>query len=181
MANLRNRLSDIFHSYLKRLDDEKKNATVGSYHRPIPCQQRLNFDDNTDFQGIIYFYEWSDANRTPKTFYTLDAFERFLNTSLIFMASYQKELIRNIHNPYIACRKDGKDIIIKCSYESLKHALETEDKSTNPFRSPSKGSEDKEPYGVAITRPPIKRPPMYIELENRWDEMHPEVGGCWGW
>lgn len=205
MANISKRLKELFNSYLERLAEERGHSTNYGCrsHSYTPSQSRLVFDDDdSEFCGIIYFYEWSDINRTPKAYYTLRAFENFLVSSQIYLASYQKELIRNIHNPYITCRKDGKDLIIKCNYESLKHALETEDRPTNPFRSPHVGSEDREPYSVAITRPPhkegeaikvascsssqsvIRRPPMYMENENRWDgyeEMQPELGGCWGW
>jgi hypothetical protein len=205
MSNISNRLKGLFNDYLIRLEEEKKRPTVSNYNYRPPYQSSfLNGED--EFHGIIYFYEWSDANRTPKTFYTLKAFENFLNTSQIFLASYQKELVKHIHNPYIACRKDGKDIIIKSNYESLKHELENEDRSSNPFRSPyynNKGSEDSEPYGVQITRPPhhnnaakvlscsvqpptspkppIQRPAIICEPEGRWDERQPELGGEWGW
>lgn len=182
MANISNRLKGLFNDYLNRLEEEKKspnpyvarNPYYGSCCRPpmsIPHQQRINFGgDEDDFKGVIYFYEWSDIKRSPRLFYTLRAFENFLNSSHIFLASYQKELLINLPTPYVSCRKDGS-LIIKCNYEKLSHDLD----------DINKGSEDKEPYGVAITRPPIQKPKLTYELEGRWDEMHPEVGGCWGW
>lgn len=206
MANISNKLKVLFHAYLNRLEREKRdsyNYRPPSYGR----QQSFNFADEYDFQGIIYFYEWSTVNRTPKTYYTLKAFENFLDRSGIYLAAYQKELIRNIHNPYIACKKGTKELIIKVSYESLKEAL-GEVNPKNPFGStgaPSfipptnKGSEDKEPYSVAITRPPqgvkvlscgvyppnlpksltTPRPPMYAGVESRWPEME-QVGDWFG-
>lgn len=190
MGNLNKKLKDLFNAYLERL--EKERTTTTTYHSPFYPRYQ---SDDSDFQGVIYFYEWSDSNRAPRAYYTLKAFENFLNSSQIFLASYQKELIKNMHYSYIACKKGGKELIIKSSYEALKNALEEE----------KKGSEDSEPYNVAITRSPqyqgekgvkvlsckvyppnlpkssINRPPMYMEPENRWSETEPELGGSWGW
>lgn len=190
MANISNRLKGLFNDYLNRLEEEKKRPYGSAVHNPYygccarppmitPHQQRINFgSDDNDFKGVIYFYEWSDSKRIPKSFYTLTAFEDFLNRSNIFMASYQRELIIHISTPYVACKKDGHELLIKTNYDALKNALEEDEKP--------KGSEEKEPYNVSITRTPhgiqtpIQRPKTY-EPESRWDEMHPEVGGCWGW
>ena len=215
MGNISNRLKGLFNDYLARIEEEKHRVTVSTYdyrNRTTPPPPPMYNDD--DYNGIIYFYEWSDITRPPKSYYTLHAFENFLMTCQIYMASYEKELIKHIHSCYIACSKDGKKLLIKCSYDSLKHALETEDRPSNPFRpiqsnkpliDMRKGSEDKEPYSVAITRAPsvdnsvkvlnskvyppnapkslIQRPPMY-EPNGRWDsreEMQDALGGIWGW
>ncbi len=192
MGNLNKKLKDLFNAYLERLEKERTTTTATTYHSPYYLRHQ---SDDGDFQGVIYFYEWSDSSRAPRAYYTLNAFENFLNSSQIFLASYQKELIKNMHYSYIACKNGGKELIIKSGYEALKNALEEE----------KKGSEDSEPYNVAITRSPqyqgekavkvlsckvyppnlpkslIKRPPMYMEPENRWSETEPEVGGSWGW
>jgi hypothetical protein len=89
-----------------------------------------------------------------------------------------------MHNPYIACKKGQKDLIIKDSYEKLKNALNLDEavKNKNPFNStgdslgyvpPSQGSEDREPYAVSITRPPACKvyPPMY-EPQARYPEFY---------
>lgn len=185
MSNISNRLKGLFNAYLNRLDEERRNPPLynrNPYYgcRPpmaTPHQQRINFgDDDDEFQGIIYFYEWSDATRSPKTFYSLRAFENFLNANQIFMASYQKELIKHLHNPYVSCKVDGKDLHIKANWEALKQALEKERKE---IPSP-KGSEDKEPYAVAITRtPPIQMPQMVYETEGRWPESE-RIGDWFG-
>ena len=202
MGNLNKKLKDLFNAYLERLEKERTTTT---YHSP--CYPRHQFD-NSDFQGVIYFYEWSDSSRAPRAYYTLNAFENFLNSSQIFLASFQKELIKNMHYSYIACKKGGKELIIKSGYEALKNALEEGNKDSNSIlitKTFNKGSEDSEPYNVAITRSPqyqgekavkvlsckvyppnlpkslISRPPMYMEPENRWSETEPELGGSWGW
>lgn len=200
MANKSKDLKNIFNRWLNRLEEERNrpftrpsvvdNRLSGNSHHIGSPYSGYRSDDDT-FEGIIYFYEWSDINRNPKSFFTLNSFEKFLLSSQLYLASYQKELLRNIKNSYVACRKDGKDIIIKCSFESLKHALENEDRVTNPFRSVNNVNNSKEPYNVQVTRIPqpkqdnfskvlscsydgmkssIQRPPMYVELENRWNE-----------
>lgn len=188
MANISNRLKGLFNDYLNRLEEEKKRPYGSAVHNPYygccarppmvtPHQQRINFgSEDNDFKGIIYFYEWSDANRSPKTFYTLNAFETFLNKSNIFLASYQRELIIHLPTPYISCRRNG-NLLIKYDFESLKTELDSEDRKAAEEEAKKRGEE---PYNVQVTRVPIQRPKTY-EPESRWDEMHPEVGGCWGW
>jgi len=193
MSNLNKQLKDLFFKTIQRVEEERKHSNAYNYHPPY--QQHIVFDDDDDIRGLIYFYEWSNCDNAPRTYYTLKAFKNFLDRSGIYVPSYQMELIKNIMNPHIACRKDGKELIIKPNKESLKHALENEDRSTNPFRStgspfyaPStrKGSEDREPYNVSITRTPqqearrlIQRPPMYAEVDNRYPDME-QVGDWFG-
>ena len=182
MANLHKELKGLFNKYLERLAEEKR-SNVSTYHyTPSNVHQGSFFNDDENV-GIIYFYEWSDIHRAPRSFYTMKAFDNFLIGCQIYLKSYQKELIHHIFNPYIACKKDGSDIIIRASYDDLKKALE---------------SENKEPYNVGITRVPstpstpstppipkgsvIHRPPMYCEAENRWPEMSEmNSDGFWEW
>ena len=75
-----------------------------------------------------------------------------------------------MHNPYVTCKKGEKELIIKSSYTALKNALESVVEQPPLINF---GSEDKEPYNVAITRPPIQRPKMVFEPESRWPDMMP--------
>lgn len=190
MANLSKDLKKLFYAHLENAKKPKYN--VGGYvppttpvtHRP-PYQPSL-FDNSNGAIGCIYFYEWSDVTRTPKTYYTLKAFENFLNDCQIYLASWQREVLSHMRHPYVACKKGEKNIIIKNSYIALRDAIEEGDekKDKNPFiQTPStvsstgqRGSEDAEPYNVAITRPPSMRhmQPMF-EPEGRWPE-----GGYFG-
>jgi hypothetical protein len=189
-VNLNKQLRELFFKWLERLDNERTHR-VSSYigHRPpsyTPHQERIDFGDD-EIIGCVYFYEWSNVTAIPRTFYTLKAFESFLDRSGIYIPSYQWELIRNIPNPYIACKKNSKELLIKVSWDALKSAMEednTKAESLNPFRNsssmPSKGSEDREPCNVGITRAPmIQRPPMYAEVENRYPDME-EVSNWFG-
>jgi hypothetical protein len=185
----------LFFKWLERLEYERTHRYTPSYPyrtpipRSTPHQERINFDDD-EIEGVIYFYEWSNVTATPRTFYTLKAFKDFMDRSNIYVPSYQWEIIRNIHNPYVACKKNCKELIIKFNWDELKNSLEegSSDKA-NSFRSSSNSShvskpmdgehEEQEPYSIAITHAPIRKPPMYEEIDNRYPEME-EVAGWWG-
>lgn len=156
MANLNKQLKELFHAYLKRINSPTIPVRHESYRQPSLFDQ--------EFTGVIYFYEWSDVTRTPRSFYTLKKFEEFLSESEIFMLGYQREIIKNMHNPYITCRKGTKELIIKVSYEALKSAVNLESSSMTsrpPFSNfMAMGSEDKGR---------IQRPMVY-EPEGRWQD-----------
>lgn len=191
MANLNKELRKIFFATLKRKAEEGTRRTSPTYggggycggmmppvtHRPTTYQP--NLFSQTDSIGCIYFYEWSDTTRTPKTYYTLKAFESFLNDCHIYLVSWQREVLSHMKHPYVACKKGERDIIIKNSYTELTKAIEegSGKKSENPFThipstastATNRGGEDVEPYSVAITRPPSMRhmEPVF-EPEGRW-------------
>ena len=82
-----------------------------------------------------------------------------------------------MHNPYITCKKGEKELLIKSNYTALKNALES-----SPLIN--FGSEEKEPYDVSITRPPIQKPKMVFEPESRYPESMPMCGRneeYWDW
>lgn len=171
MANLSKKLKSIFNEYLERLEYEKSHPSVRTpsshYH------EGTLFDEG--FRGIIYFYEWSDINRAPKSFYTLKAFESFLMTSHIFMASYQKELIMHMHNPHIVCKKGSHELLIRPTYDKLKEVYDRETASSSLI---IKGGDVREPYTLQISRPPtIQKPPMYCGSQGRWAEQEE----YWDW
>lgn len=155
MANLSKDLKNIFNKYLERKEREKYQPKKESYFQPT-----LFSGGESHFTGIIYFYEWSDVTRQPKTFYTLEKFEDFLESCNIYLVGYQREILKNMRNPYVACKRGTKELIIKVTYEALKGALNAES-SFNPMAMPQK-----EPYQVAVTRPP-----MHFEPENRYPDM----------
>ena len=75
----------------------------------------------------IYFYEWSDLNKAPRTFYQLDAFDNFLKTSGIYMEFYQREIIKNLGTVYITCYTGTKNLNIRSTYKNLLDALREHD------------------------------------------------------
>lgn len=168
LDNLSKELRKLFFAYLDRLEKEKERRVMTPIERlnpNIPFRQGYNsFEEG--FKGVIYFYEWSDINRTPKTFYTLKAFETFLKESQIYLMGWEREVIRNMPRRYITCRKGKKELIIKCSYSALNDEIKEE------------SSNDAEPYNVAITRPPsMRHSTLVYEPENRY----PEQGEFWDW
>lgn len=183
MANLNKELKKLFFKSLARQERDKYQPRVlGTPRRsPMYPSQRLLFSgQDNDKIGIIFFYEWSDVSGTPKTFYTLAAFEKFLNECEIYLLGWQREVLSNIHNPYVACKKGEKDLVIKNSYDKLKEALTEGSTSIKPPfpHSSNKGSEDVLPYNVAITRPPsMRHMEKAFEPEGRW----PQNGGWWDW
>jgi hypothetical protein len=175
MANLSKDLKTLFDKYLYG----PKKSNIETRHEGYTPPVR----GFCEFTGIIYFYEWSDATRTPKSFYSLEKFEEFLNKSGIYLKSYQREIIKCMHNPYIACKKGERDLIIKKSYEMLKNELCLSfPKPTPPTPATYRGSEDREPYSVAITRPPMVfeqggRYPDYMDCCGRGHMQ----GEFWDW
>ena len=191
--NISYRLRELFFAWLERLEYERTHRVeTPSYaaHRPpsfVSNINRMHYDDE-GLEGVVYFYEWSNATAVPRTFYTLKALQDFFDKSMIYPPSYQWELIKHMYNPYVACKKDSKELIIKTSWDALKEALEED--------NGHKGSEDKEPYNVGITRVPmanqkpkilnckihssaIQKPPMYAEVDNRYPDME-QIGDWWG-
>ena len=110
MANLSKELKSIFNKYLERKEDERLHPKKESYFQPSL------FSGNGEFRGVIYFYEWSDITRAPKTFYSLEKFEDFLETSNIYLLGWQREIVRNMRNPYVTCKKGTKELLIKVMF-----------------------------------------------------------------
>lgn len=191
--NISYRLRELFFAWLERLEYERTHRVeTPSYaaHRSPSFASNINMMhyDDEGLEGVVYFYEWSNATAVPRTFYTLKALQDFFDKSMIYPPSYQWELIKHMYNPYVACKKNSKDLIIKTSWDALKEALEED--------NGHKGSEDKEPYNVGITRVPmtnqepkilnckihssaIQKPPMYAEVDNRYPDME-QIGDWWG-
>jgi hypothetical protein len=171
IMNISNQLKKLFFDYLERTEYDRLHPKPYSVNNPSYKEKEILFDD--DFKGVIYFYEWSDVSRTPKSFYTMKAFEKFLEESNIFILGYQREIIRNMRNPYITCTKGEKELVIKSTYEALCNAMKNPNpfgSTGSPFYNPmSKTEEKKEPYSVAITRPK-----MVWEPDNRYPETMPQ-------
>jgi hypothetical protein len=183
--NLSKELKKLFNDYLNRLEDEKSNRykTTPSYH--CGGQQRLLFDDD-EFSGVIYFYEWSDITRAPKTYWSLTAFERFLDSCGIYLVSWQREVMSHMHCIYVCCMEGKKTLVIKPTYDSLRQALSDLKKNgnkenvSNPFKSTgapgfNPNPKKAEPYQVGITRVPyVGRgfTEKHEEVEARYPEFY---------
>lgn len=188
--NKKGELRLLFHKYIDRKEKEAKQPYTSSnpfYGGGTMYNGGSGF--RNDFSGTIYFYEWSDIFSEPKRYYTLEGFNNFLKGCGIYLAIWQKDVIKNLSHVYISCRKGSKELIIRQSFLKLKEALEDSDSSSAPPSEPPKKSDEhsigfeaskpkgdsKEPYNVAITRVPTftNKAPKIIqqkvfEPEGRW-------------
>ena len=111
----------LFRDYLIRKEKEShipyscSNYNSGGYHS--------NIIDITGYKGTIFFYEWSDPNRPPISFYNIQAFIDFLNKSDIFIPPFQKDMIMNLDKSFITCKKGEKKLIIRGTKNGLVEAL----------------------------------------------------------
>lgn len=120
-----------------------RQSLINERNRPKPNYNRSSpmYGGNTNYMGgvhripgqyadnavRIYFYEWSDPSKAPRTFYQLDAFDNFLKTSGIFMEFYQKEIIKNLGTVYVTCYTGTKNLNIRGTYGNLLDALHEHD------------------------------------------------------
>ena len=134
MANISKDLSKLFKDYILRSAEERKRGIVNhanNFYSPLGCRSHFNggmtmsqcHDSDNEFRGVIYFYEWSDVSRMPQTFFTVDAFKRFLSVSGIELKGYEAEIIKALHVPFITCKKGCKDLIIKDTLKDLREEL----------------------------------------------------------
>ena len=74
MGNLSNKLESLFRDYLIRKEKESRVPVYNTHSYPYctgggyrPHNSWMN-DTNSEFDGVIYFYEWSDTDRAPQLF-----------------------------------------------------------------------------------------------------------------
>ena len=143
LINERNRpKTDYAHSPYYNDCNRYGSGVLSNVHR-IPGQ----YADNS---VSIYFYEWSDLSKAPRTFYHLDTFDNFLKTSGIYMEFYQKEIIKNLGTVYITCYTGTKNLNIRSSYKNLLDALREHD--------------------AKRLVPKIQQPKLVFEPGGRWPE-----------
>jgi len=182
--NKKNELRSLFHKYINRKERESSIPYSHNYGynnnygtcgipRTPPMYNNPNTSSTTptrvmtreNFTSTIYFYEWSDITKEPRKFFMLDIFDNFLKTSGIYLALFQKDIIKNLKWCYITCKKGTKDLIIRSTYSSLSDALKEESDKSQVHSigftamKPSVGNDNEkkndEPYQVAITRSPM--------------------------
>lgn len=169
MANLSSKLEILFRQYLIR--KEKERLTPSYNYSGGYCRSNGWMQDNTEkYDGVIYFYEWSDLNRAPQLFYNLGAFDAFLRRSEIFMPPFQKDIIRQLDRAYITCKKGTHDLLIRGSRPMLLEAVGSE----NPQ------GVDLHTAGQAILNNPTPPPPMgmgYNPMQYQGERRPPMYSG----
>ena len=164
MGNIsKEKLWSLFRLYLIRIEEEKNSYTPPSYCR---CGGIGTQSDYNTFNGVIYFYEWSDMNRSPMMFYSLTAFEDYMKRCNIFMPPFQRDMIRNLEHSYVTCKKGKSELLIRGTRPGLLEALSRDNApgvSVNDLPPlAEKDGQLRLPYPVACTYPPGGRvPPMY--------------------
>lgn len=166
MGNISKDLWSLFREYLIRKEKESRtpstNYSYGGYNS--------NNTDYTHYDGIIYFYEWSDVNRCPLLFYNILSFSEFLTKSKITILPFQKDMIKNLDRAFITCKKGKTDLVIRSTKPALVEALLRDNAPTINLNElptrPMPGPPQNQlclPYHVAVTYPPgpQRQPPMY--------------------
>jgi hypothetical protein len=112
---------------------------------------------------MVYFYEWSDINRVPRTFHDMEELERFLRASGIYMELYQKEIVANLATVYMTCYKDTKNLNVRSTYAALVDSMKS---SVNVGEGQKR---DITPMLPFKENPSAIHRPMMVEPEGRWD------------
>lgn len=192
MANISKKLKGLFNAYLNRIEEERKTRSshISSYsYQNIYNRSgfgRNNTITNETYFGVIYFYEWSDINRTPKTFYTLKALQNFLESSEIFIPNYQWEIIKHMYHCHISCKKGTKELFIRGNKDALASALNNPSLNVNNSNNGLliRGNKDEKKELLLPCLPSgeskINRTsPMFKEPSSRWDDKE-EVSTWFG-
>lgn len=112
--NISNELKGLFKEYIIN-KSKPKTYTPRSYHEPFLFGNSIK----------IYFYEFSNVYSSPRAFYSLESFTKFLATSCkIYLAYYQQEIIRNLGEVYVSCYKGKSELCIRSSYKNLFEAMD---------------------------------------------------------
>ena len=122
MANLSKKLEILFRDYLIRKEKEKHIVPSYEYSGGY-CRQNNWMQDDDKYDGVIYFYEWSNADSSPTLFYNVGAFDAFLRRCNIFMAPFQKDIIFQLDRAFVSCKKGTHELLIRGSRQLLVEAL----------------------------------------------------------
>jgi len=162
MGNLSNKLHILFRDYLIRKEKERLTPPTYSYSGYRSSSSWLN-DKTEHYEGVIYFYEWSDLDRMPQLFYTIGAFDEFLKRSGIYIPNFQWDIIKALDRAFITCKKGKHEILIRASKNMLGEALNKEDSQT---------VDPQTAYNAVISNPfnpqGERRPPMYSGFPSEW-------------
>lgn len=72
----------------------------------------------------IHFYEWSNPDSAPLTFYTQLSFENYLRMSGIPIKEWESDVIKRMaYEPHVACKKGCKNLVIASTKAQLKHLI----------------------------------------------------------
>lgn len=126
-----NRCKDLFSlllSFFTRKDEEEKsrrrmNPYVYGYGTYPNNFQRMGMQND---DRVVYFYEWSDLDRVPIKFPSCEEFEVYAHRCGITVLPYQRDLIKNLRESHIVCKKNSKCLLIRMSRDLLKESFEAQ-------------------------------------------------------
>ena len=170
MANLSKKLEVLFRQYLIRKEKEKSVPVTYSYGGSYRYNSWMN-EDTEKYEGVIYFYEWSDPDRAPQLFYNLNAFDAFLRRSEIFMPPFQKDIIRQLDRAYVTCKKGTHDLLIRGGLGMLRDALGKADAQGVDVHTAGQAiMNTTPPVGTGYTPSMVghRTPPMYNGHPDEW-------------
>lgn len=170
MANLSKKLEVLFRQYLIRKEKEKSVPVTYSYGGSYRYNSWMN-EDTEKYEGVIYFYEWSDPDRAPQLFYNLNAFDAFLRRSEIFMPPFQKDIIRQLDRAYVTCKKGTHDLLIRGGLGMLRDALGKADAQGVDVHTAGQAIMNTTPpvgSGYAPNMVGHRTPPMYNGHPDEW-------------
>lgn len=87
-------------------------------------QKEIEFPRNIS----IYFYEWSNIKSSPRCFYNIDIFEKFLKDCGIKMELYHRDIIKNVGKVYASCLTGTTTLVIRGSYKNLSDCMNEHDR-----------------------------------------------------
>jgi len=171
MGNLSNKLEVLFRQYLIRKEKERTVPVTYSHSGGHHYNNWMN-QDTEKYDGVIYFYEWSDPDRVPQLFYNLNAFDAFLRRSEIFMPPFQKDIIRQLDRAYVTCKKGTHDLLIRGGLGMLREALGKEDSKGVDINTAGQAilNSPPAPIGSGYTPSMVghSMPPMYNGHPDEW-------------
>lgn len=170
MANLSKKLEVLFRQYLIRKEKERSVPVTYGYGGYCRHNSWMN-EDTEKYEGVIYFYEWSDPDRAPQLFYNLNAFDAFLRRSEIFMPPFQKDIIRQLDRAYVTCKKGTHDLLIRGGLGMLRDALKKADAQGVDVHTAGQAIMNTTPpvgSGYAPNMVGHRTPPMYNGHPDEW-------------
>ena len=162
-------LKDLFRKSLKR------KATEVTVYRASDYRKHGTYEKEIDFGNKIriYFYEWSDINRVPRTFDDMVSLEDYLRACGIFLHLYQRDIINNCGTVYMTCYKGTKELNVRGSYGKLMESMKEHDRLSKEIEDSQKtgGPKDSMPNPFYMGSGSIQKPHM-IEPEGRYEEEY---------
>lgn len=184
-------LRDLFRKSLKRKATEVTTYRASDYRRHGAYESEINFVDKIK----VYFYEWSDVTRVPRTFDDLGSLEDYLKACGMYLQLYQRDIINNCGTVYMTCYKGSKELNVRGSYGKLLDSMNEHDRLSKQIEESKKekesttstvGGRPSDPsmdifkgsnpfYGgtKTVDSPSGIQRPVMVEPEGRWQEEAP--------